>query len=335
MAKDNVKKIKKYIDDILGTKSSLKNKLPSKQNYNRNLFCEVLRNLQFVNSRTLGMKHDYKVNMIEYDDPFYVTIENLIKLQFTQEQQQLQEGLRYYQRARSYYAAGMERFKDTIVTGFVKNANAAPGRQLDIKGVLDHVVKPGQPEKLANFLKAIKGIRPGKRQPFTPEAQTVRFAEEDLTISQAKAKLADLTQTGVDTTVLKQGIRQAEEAVANRMAFGIASGTGGETVRKQLAGEYISRLLDDTDLINLKNGAPFIDGIKLARAVNKLGSTKNILFKNEIKELEELTRILRSTGAEIDREVFKQFEGRPLVEAIKGVKEAVKNQKDVGKDAFV
>ena len=255
--------------------------------------------------------------------------------QFTQEQQQLQEGLRYNQRARSYYAAGMERFKDTIVTGFVKNANAAPGRQLDIKGVLDHVVKPGQPEKLANFLKAIKGIRPGKRQPFTPEAQTVRFAEEDLTISQAKAKLAELTQTGVDTTVLKQGIRQAEEAVANRMAFGIASGTGGETVRKQLAGEYISRLLDDTDLINLKNGAPFIDGIKLARAVNKLGSTKNILFKNEIKELEELTRILRSTGAEIDREVFKQFEGRPLVEAIKGVKEAVKNQKDVGKDAFV
>ena len=89
MAKDNVKKIKKYIDDILGTKSSLKNKLPSKQNYNRNLFCEVLRNLQFVNSRTLGMKHDYKVNMIEYDDPFYVTIENLIKLQFNQEQQNL------------------------------------------------------------------------------------------------------------------------------------------------------------------------------------------------------------------------------------------------------
>ena len=87
MAKDNVKKIKKYIDDILGTKSSLKNKLPSKQNYNRNLFCEVLRNLQFVNSRTLGMKHDYKVNMIEYDDPFYVTIENFLKLHYTQEQQ--------------------------------------------------------------------------------------------------------------------------------------------------------------------------------------------------------------------------------------------------------
>ena len=31
MSKDNVDKIKSYIDDILGTKSSLKEKLPSKK----------------------------------------------------------------------------------------------------------------------------------------------------------------------------------------------------------------------------------------------------------------------------------------------------------------
>ena len=85
--KDNVNKIKSYIDDILGTKSSLKEKLPSKKSYERELFCNMLRNLQFVNSRTLGMKHDYKINMMDYDDPFYSAIENLIKLNYTQEQQ--------------------------------------------------------------------------------------------------------------------------------------------------------------------------------------------------------------------------------------------------------
>ena len=85
--KDNVNKIKSYIDDILGTKSSLKEKLPSKKSYERELFCNILRNLQFVNSRTLGMKHDYKINMMDYDDPFYSAIENLIKLNYTQEQQ--------------------------------------------------------------------------------------------------------------------------------------------------------------------------------------------------------------------------------------------------------
>ena len=87
--KDNVKHIKKYIEDILGTKSSLRDKLPTKQSHQRELFCDLLRQLQFVNGRTMGLKHDYKMNMMDYEDPFYVAIEDLIKLHYTQEQQNL------------------------------------------------------------------------------------------------------------------------------------------------------------------------------------------------------------------------------------------------------
>jgi len=87
--KDNVRKIKSYIDDILGTKSSLRKKLPAKKLHERELFCEILHNLQFVNSRTMGLKHDYKVNMMDYDDPFYVALENMFKLHYTQEQRNL------------------------------------------------------------------------------------------------------------------------------------------------------------------------------------------------------------------------------------------------------
>jgi len=87
--KDNVKKIKKYIDDILGATSSLRKKLPAKRNYQRELFCEMLRGLQFINGRTIGMKHDYKVNMMEYDDAFYLIIDNLLKLNYTLEQQNI------------------------------------------------------------------------------------------------------------------------------------------------------------------------------------------------------------------------------------------------------
>jgi hypothetical protein len=85
--KENVEKIKSYIDDVLGTKSSLRKKLPSKISHKKQLFCEILQNLQFINGRTMGMKHDYKINMMDYDDPFYIIIENLIKLNYTQEQQ--------------------------------------------------------------------------------------------------------------------------------------------------------------------------------------------------------------------------------------------------------
>ena len=87
--KDNVDKIKSYIDEVLGTKSSLKEKLPSKVSHKQELFCDMLRDLQFVNNRTLGMKHDYKISMMDYDDPFYTAIENLIKLHYTQEQQNI------------------------------------------------------------------------------------------------------------------------------------------------------------------------------------------------------------------------------------------------------
>ena len=87
--KDNVDKIKSYIDEVLGTKSSLRKKLPSKLSHEKKLFCEILQNLQFVNGRTMGMKHDFKVNMMEYDDPFYIALENMFHLHYTQEQRNI------------------------------------------------------------------------------------------------------------------------------------------------------------------------------------------------------------------------------------------------------
>ena len=53
--KDNVDKIKSYIDEILGTKSNLRDKLPSKKSHEKELFCEILQNLHFVNGGTMGM----------------------------------------------------------------------------------------------------------------------------------------------------------------------------------------------------------------------------------------------------------------------------------------
>ena len=87
--KDKVNKIKSYIDEVLGTKSKLRDKLPAKKSHEKQLFCEILQNLQFVNGRTMGMKHDYKINMMEYDDPFYVALENMFQLHYTQEQRNL------------------------------------------------------------------------------------------------------------------------------------------------------------------------------------------------------------------------------------------------------
>ena len=87
--KENVKKIKKYIDEILNSKSSLIAKRPLKEDKLRKLFCTVLNELSFVNARAIGMKHDYNVDLTEYDDPFFKTIDSLMKLHFSDRQRSM------------------------------------------------------------------------------------------------------------------------------------------------------------------------------------------------------------------------------------------------------
>ena len=89
MSKKDVKKIKKYIDEILNTKSSLTAKRHLKQDKLKKLFCTALNELQFINARAVGMKHDYNIDFTEYDDPFFKCISSLFKLHFTDKQRSM------------------------------------------------------------------------------------------------------------------------------------------------------------------------------------------------------------------------------------------------------
>ena len=87
--KENVKKIKRYIDEVLNTKSNLTAKRPVKQDKIKKLFCTALNELQFINARAVGMKHDFNIDFTEYDDPFFKVISSLFKLHFTDKQRSM------------------------------------------------------------------------------------------------------------------------------------------------------------------------------------------------------------------------------------------------------
>ena len=87
--KENVKKIKKYIDEVLNTKSSLTAKRPLKQDKLKQSFCTILNELAFVNARAVGMKHDFSVDFTNYDDPFFKAISSLMKLHFSDKQRSM------------------------------------------------------------------------------------------------------------------------------------------------------------------------------------------------------------------------------------------------------
>ena len=92
---DSVKKIQKSINDILGIKSGLVKKRPSVKAKRRELFKTVLTGLAQVNGRSLGLKHDYHIDFIEYDETFFSVIEALLDLQFNRQQKSIIEWYLY------------------------------------------------------------------------------------------------------------------------------------------------------------------------------------------------------------------------------------------------
>ena len=92
---ESVKKIQKSINDILGIKSGLIKKRPSVKEKRRELFNTVLTGLAHVNSRSLGLKHDYNVDFVEYDESFFNVIEALLDLQFNKQQKSIIEWFLY------------------------------------------------------------------------------------------------------------------------------------------------------------------------------------------------------------------------------------------------
>ena len=84
-----IKKIKKYIDEILNTKSRITAKRPLKQDKLRDSFCSLLNEVQFVNARAVGMKHDFNIDFTEYDEPFFKAIESLMNLHFSKKEKSM------------------------------------------------------------------------------------------------------------------------------------------------------------------------------------------------------------------------------------------------------
>ena len=93
--KDDIKKIQKSIEDILGTESGLAKKRPTVKDRKRELFNTIVSGLAHINGRSLSLKHDYKIDFIEYDDMFFVVIDSLMKLHFNKDQRSIIEWFAY------------------------------------------------------------------------------------------------------------------------------------------------------------------------------------------------------------------------------------------------
>ena len=86
---EHVNGIKKSIDDILHTDTSLKRKKKSDDDVNRERFEKIITTLEELEVRSIILGEDLKLDFTEYDEKFYFIIDSLLHLHFGKEAAEL------------------------------------------------------------------------------------------------------------------------------------------------------------------------------------------------------------------------------------------------------
>ena len=86
---EHVNGIKKSIDDILHTDTSLKRKKKSEDDINRERFEKIINALEEIEVRSIILGEDLKIDFTGYDEKFYFVIDSLFHMHFGKEAAEL------------------------------------------------------------------------------------------------------------------------------------------------------------------------------------------------------------------------------------------------------
>jgi len=82
---EHINGIKKSIDDILNTDTSLKRKKKTEDDLNRERFEKIIQTLEELEVRSLILGGDLNLDFTSYDEKFYVVIDTLFHMMFGKE----------------------------------------------------------------------------------------------------------------------------------------------------------------------------------------------------------------------------------------------------------
>ena len=86
---EHVNGIKKSIEDIIGTDTSLKRKKKSEDDINREQFEKIINTLEEIEVRSMILGDDLNLDFTSYDEKFYLVIDSLFHLHFGKEASEL------------------------------------------------------------------------------------------------------------------------------------------------------------------------------------------------------------------------------------------------------
>ena len=235
--------------------------------------------------------------------------------------QTLQTGLNNLQRSRRYYANGMKRFDDTIAEKIYSETKRGT-LKFDPSKYLDDLVKPNEPARLRRLLKIIRGTKGveglelGDRtlRKITLVGPGNRLFDN---IADAETYLKTMSE-GRTKNAFRRTINQKKDELSKIREGRKIGAQTADITRQQFAKEWFKRELNDPNNFSIRNGVEQIDGIKLARKIDELGTTKNVLFGGqELGQINKLSTLLKQTGAQFDKNVLDQFPDATLANVIK------------------
>jgi hypothetical protein len=86
---DNADGVKKSIDLIIGSDTTLTRRKKTAVDVNRDLFYKIILSLEQANTRSFLLEGDFALDLTKYDDIFYEAIDNLIVMHFGKEAAEL------------------------------------------------------------------------------------------------------------------------------------------------------------------------------------------------------------------------------------------------------
>lgn len=240
--------------------------------------------------------------------------------------------LDFMRRANSLYRDVMRRFDNLTTLGITKSAQSG---LINENYVLTSILKPNNPEILDQVLKAVRGTKFVEGLP-----EGARTARRQLiggkTLAEAKEELARLPQNAPDRRLLAQQIRRVEEERASVAAANRTGAEEAERVRKSFATMYLDDVIRNSTETSKMTGLQVIDPVRFVANFEKLGSTNKVLFRSEMKDLENLFSVMRTADSELAPSVLQDAIRRnpTLTSAIQDVKKLTQERKDLGRSQF-
>ena len=240
----------------------------------------------------------------------------------------VQTAIRNLRRANRLYRTGIGRFDNVVVEKILQESKRGT---LNYKFLFNEIITKDNPDALRQVLKAVRGLPTTMKKIDHQKARSFIESQKigTRTVEEALDEVRflnpkDPARLAVERDALKIQ-RQAEEIAQIR-------GTGAEAaeeVRQNLGRMFLKEQLDNAKVVDKITGQEVIDGIKLSTNLRSLGSTAKVLLKNELKDIDNVAKVLSRTGSNITADVANQLQGKPLFTVLKEMNAEALNKAEV------